>query len=94
MRSSPQFGCTLAAYELLQRLFLMPGAGKKETAVAAIQGKTGLRFSEQDRPLEFLRSRNALKIILVSLSVCGHPLPTTNKEQDMNQNFAKPKYLV
>ena len=93
MRSSPQFGCTLAAYELLQRLFPMPGAGKKD-AVMAIRGSTGLRFSEQDKPLEYLRSRNALKIILVSHSVCGLLLPTTNREQDMNENFAKPKYLV
>lgn len=71
MRSSPQFGCTLAAYELLQSLFPMPGAGKRETAIPPIGVRTGLRFSEQDKPLEYLRSRNALKIILVSLSVCG-----------------------
>lgn len=66
MRSSPQFGCTLAAYELLQSLIPMPGAGKKETAVTeAIRGKAGLNFGEQDKPLGYLRSRNALKIILV-----------------------------
>ncbi|KAF8452981.1 mitochondrial carrier protein [Terfezia claveryi] len=77
MRSSPQFGCTLAAYELLQSIIPMPGAGKKETAVTeTIRGKSGLSFGEQDKPLGYLRSRNALKIIL-----------------DMNDNFAKPKYL-
>ena len=68
MRSSPQFGCTLAAYELLQSVIPMPGAGKKETAVTeAIRGKSGLNFGEQDKPLGYLRSRNALKIILVSI---------------------------
>lgn len=77
MRSSPQFGCTLAAYELLQSIIPMPGAGKKETVVTeTIRGKSGLSFGEQDKPLGYLRSRNALKIIL-----------------DMNENFARPKYL-
>lgn len=50
----------------------MPGAGKKETAVTeAMRGASGLNFGEQDKPLGYLRSRNALKIILVgSSSVC------------------------
>lgn len=69
MRSSPQFGCTLAAYELLQSIIPMPGAGKKETAVTeVIRGKSSLGFGEQDKPLGYLRSRNALKIILVGPS--------------------------
>jgi len=47
----------------------MPGAGTKETAVTeAIRGKSGLSFGEQDKPLGYLRSRNALKIILVGSS--------------------------
>lgn len=66
MRSSPQFGCTLAAYELLQSVVPMPGSGTKETGVKeAIRGKSTLKFGEQDKPLGYLRSRNALKIILV-----------------------------
>ncbi|KAF8471870.1 mitochondrial carrier domain-containing protein [Kalaharituber pfeilii] len=77
MRSSPQFGCTLAAYELLQSLIPMPGGGKKETGVTeAVRQRAGLKFGEQDKPLGYLRSRNALKIIL-----------------DLNENFAKPTYL-
>lgn len=59
MRSSPQFGFTLAAYEVLQKLLPMPGAaenlppsGYNET----LQGSTA--------PLPYLRSRNALKLVL------------------------------
>ncbi|KAI5810064.1 mitochondrial carrier domain-containing protein [Peziza echinospora] len=76
LRSSPQFGCTLAAYELLQSLVPMPGGGKKETSVTeVVRTQSGLTFREQDKPLGYLRSRNALKIVL-----------------DMNANFTNPKY--
>ena len=94
MRSSPQFGCTLAAYELLQSTIPMPGAGKTETAVTeAIRGKSGLSFGEQNKPLGYLRSRNALKIILVCPSNAHIRAEMTDTIQDMNENFAKPKYL-
>jgi solute carrier family 25 (mitochondrial aspartate/glutamate transporter), member 12/13 len=63
-RSSPQFGFTLAAYEVLQTL--LPFPGKSETAklpaigvAEAVQTVTG---SLDTSP--FARSRNALKIIL------------------------------
>lgn len=63
LRSSPQFGCTLAAYELLQSVIPKPGQGNEELkaakAAAAPKADTGA-------PLGFLRSRNALKILLVS----------------------------
>ncbi|EHK99443.1 putative Calcium-binding mitochondrial carrier protein Aralar2 [Glarea lozoyensis 74030] len=65
LRSSPQFGFTLAMYEVLQNLLPMPGSEKAEESamhkgvVAAGEGLPG-----QDGPIGFLRSRNALKIIL------------------------------
>jgi len=60
MRSSPQFGCTLAAYEFLQRLLPMPGKEKE------VVEKTGtVEERSATAPMQYLRSRNALKIILV-----------------------------
>ncbi|KXN72465.1 mitochondrial carrier [Conidiobolus coronatus NRRL 28638] len=57
-RSSPQFGCTLMVYELLQRSFPLSKAEEKITKVA----------SKVTRPLEvdqeLLRSRHALKLLL------------------------------
>jgi solute carrier family 25 aspartate/glutamate transporter 12/13 len=55
LRSSPQFGFTLAAYEVLQGLLPMPGGDDhpKPTVGMADMG-----------PLPGLRSRNALKVIL------------------------------
>lgn len=70
-RSSPQFGFTLAAYEVLQNLF--PTPGKKETsqgAVATVGGMAskamaaGAGDSDSLDSTPFARSRNALKIIL------------------------------
>jgi len=62
-RSSPQFGFTLAAYEVLQSLLPYPG-GKKElkahTGVAEVVST--LREKVDDSP--FARTRNALKIVL------------------------------
>ena len=55
-RSSPQFGATLAAYEFLQRS--IPFHSPKE-ATSAPAGETN-----DHSPLPYLRSRNALKIIL------------------------------
>ncbi len=65
MRSSPQFGFTLAAYEVLQGLLPMPGAEKKEApgAHVGVAGAVGA-VRGQEGPLSYLRSRNALKIIL------------------------------
>lgn len=54
VRSSPQFGATLAAFEVLQRAFPLPGHGSS----SATSG------TSQSGPLPYLRSRNALKIIL------------------------------
>jgi len=61
-RSSPQFGFTLAAYEMLQNLLPMPG---KPTEVSSISGpSTAATLKEKFDSTPFGRSRNALKIIL------------------------------
>jgi solute carrier family 25 aspartate/glutamate transporter 12/13 len=61
LRSSPQFGFTLAAYELLQRTFPMPGQ-HEEGPGGHVEPGVGLTAAKA--PLPYLRSRNALKIIL------------------------------
>lgn len=63
MRSSPQFGFTLAAYEVLQNLLPMPGSQKAEAPHMGVSA-TGSGLPGQEGPLSYLRSRNALKIIL------------------------------
>lgn len=59
MRSSPQFGFTLAAYEFLQRS--IPYAGNQPSTSAA-EALSSLRDKFDYTPLG--RSRNALKIVL------------------------------
>ena len=65
LRSSPQFGFTLAAYEVLQKMLPMPGSEEAE-AKKSTAGKVepGVGLQEAKAPLPYLRSRNALKIIL------------------------------
>lgn len=62
LRSSPQFGFTLAAYEVLQKMLPMPGAHGDETPSGNVE--PGLGLTEAKAPLPYLRSRNALKLIL------------------------------
>ncbi|WEW58827.1 mitochondrial aspartate-glutamate transporter agc1 [Emydomyces testavorans] len=63
LRSSPQFGFTLAAYEVLQKLLPMPGASHEDMIPAGpVEPSTGLQSATT--PLPYLRSRNALKLIL------------------------------
>lgn len=63
VRSSPQFGFTLASYEVLQGLLPFPGEGelKDATPRGSLEPVTGLH--EAKAPLPHLRCRNALKII-------------------------------
>jgi len=75
MRSSPQFGFTLAGYEVLQTAFPMPGSIKDEGLGGPLghtEPEVGL--NEAKAPLPYLRSRNAMKIIL-----------------DLDKNFGKPR---
>ncbi|KAI0444579.1 mitochondrial carrier domain-containing protein [Xylaria telfairii] len=63
LRSSPQFGFTLAAYEVLQSVLPFPGTSKSEqvhTGVAEVVAT----MREKDVTSPHARSRNALKIIL------------------------------
>lgn len=66
-RSSPQFGFTLAAYEVLQNLLPMPGKAKEHNlssnvSVGVSEAVSQIKGSLDTSP--FARSRNALKIIL------------------------------
>lgn len=60
LRSSPQFGFTLAAYEVLQNTFPFPGQAKEVQALT----EASATLKEKYDPTPFGRSRNALKIIL------------------------------
>lgn len=59
-RSSPQFGFTLAAYEMLHNLLPMPG--HKDDTKIPTSDNLAARAAADTSP--FARSRNALKIIL------------------------------
>ncbi|CAM1508420.1 Fc.00g052680.m01.CDS01 [Cosmosporella sp. VM-42] len=62
-RSSPQFGFTLAAYEVLQNLLPVPGKAKEHKLQTGVgEAVTTIQGSVDTSP--FARSRNALKIIL------------------------------
>lgn len=64
LRSSPQFGFTLAAYEVLQKALPMPGSAASEGVSVGGKSEPTLGLQEAKTPLPYLRSRNALKIIL------------------------------
>ena len=63
LRSSPQFGFTLAAYEVLQTMLPMPGSAQEQATPTGF-AEPSLGLAEAKGPLPYLRSRNALKIIL------------------------------
>ncbi|KAL9604766.1 MAG: hypothetical protein Q9219_000214 [cf. Caloplaca sp. 3 TL-2023] len=63
LRSSPQFGFTLAAYEVLQKLLPMPGSEAEGPSISG-HAEPAVGLQEAKAPLPYLRSRNALKIIL------------------------------
>ncbi|KAI5862916.1 mitochondrial carrier [Durotheca rogersii] len=62
-RSSPQFGFTLAAYEVLQSMLPFPGKPKEEQARTGLAEVLGT-IKERDITSPHARSRNALKVIL------------------------------
>ncbi|KIV95661.1 hypothetical protein PV10_03286 [Exophiala mesophila] len=65
LRSSPQFGFTLAAYEVLSTLLPFPGSEESELQKStAGRMEPGVGLREAKAPLPYLRSRNALKILL------------------------------
>ncbi len=66
LRSSPQFGFTLASYEVLSKMLPLPGSEEAEAQKEALGGRLepGIGLREARAPLPYLRSRNALKILL------------------------------
>ncbi|CAK7206951.1 mitochondrial aspartate-glutamate transporter agc1 [Sporothrix eucalyptigena] len=65
MRSSPQFGFTLAAYEVLQSLLPYPGSKSDTVKTGVADAVSSLKEKIQPEvQTPFTRSRNALKIIL------------------------------
>ena len=72
LRSSPQFGFTLAGYEVLQKMLPMPGSQSEGPSVGG-HAQPALGLQEAKAPLPYLRSRNALKIILDLDSGFGRP---------------------
>lgn len=63
LRSSPQFAFTLAGYEVLQGLLPLPGDGEDDASTRG-HAEPAFGLNEAQAPLPYLRSRNALKIIL------------------------------
>jgi solute carrier family 25 (mitochondrial aspartate/glutamate transporter), member 12/13 len=63
LRSSPQFGFTLASYEVLQKLLPLPGS---EEAIPSPESYADASspVPSSGAPLPYLRSRNALKLVL------------------------------
>ncbi|KAF5003566.1 hypothetical protein FDECE_9893 [Fusarium decemcellulare] len=61
-RSSPQFGFTLAAYEVLQTMLPMPGSQKEKIPTGLSDAVSTVKGSLDTSP--YGRSRNALKVIL------------------------------
>ncbi|KAL6715916.1 mitochondrial aspartate-glutamate transporter agc1 [Lecanora helva] len=64
LRSSPQFGFTLAGYEVLQKFLPMPGSEGSDGTSVGGHAEPAIGLQEAKAPLPYLRSRNALKIIL------------------------------
>jgi solute carrier family 25 (mitochondrial aspartate/glutamate transporter), member 12/13 len=75
LRSSPQFGFTLAAYEVLQKLLPLPGSDTEGPSLPTGHLGPAIGLHEAKAPLPYLRSRNALKIILDIDENFGKPRP-------------------
>ncbi|KAK4698090.1 hypothetical protein P7C71_g56, partial [Lecanoromycetidae sp. Uapishka_2] len=78
LRSSPQFGFTLAGYEVLQKLLPMPGSSNEGPSPGG-HAEPAIGLQEAKAPLPYLRSRNALKIILDLDENFGRPKVPTGK---------------
>ncbi|KAI9374493.1 mitochondrial carrier domain-containing protein [Aspergillus egyptiacus] len=77
LRSSPQFGFTLAAYEVLQKLLPMPGT-REVSPTGQVEPGVGVPVAKE--PLPYLRSRNALKLILdLDENIGRVPIPDTER---------------
>jgi solute carrier family 25 aspartate/glutamate transporter 12/13 len=77
LRSSPQFGFTLAAYEVLQKWLPMPGT-QEVSPTGQVEPGVGVPVAKE--PLPYLRSRNALKLILdLDENIGRVPIPDTQR---------------
>ncbi|KAI9475837.1 MAG: mitochondrial carrier domain-containing protein [Benjaminiella poitrasii] len=76
-RSSPQFGVTLTAYELLHQLFPLPGHGATTPSNTTSTTTTTIKSAEQTTTV---RSTNALKMLLDLDYRFGVYQPTTTKK--------------
>ncbi|KAL2824030.1 mitochondrial carrier domain-containing protein [Aspergillus cavernicola] len=77
LRSSPQFGFTLAAYEVFQKWLPMPGT-QEVTPTGQVEPGVGMPVAKE--PLPYLRSRNALKLILdLDENIGRVPLPDAER---------------
>ncbi len=77
LRSSPQFGFTLAAYEVLQKWLPMPGT-QEVSPTGQVEPGVGVPVAKE--PLPYLRSRNALKLILdLDENIGRIPIPDTQR---------------
>jgi len=63
-RSSPQFGFTLAAYEVLKSVVPFPGASEQSKVHTGVAEAMSTLKEKSSDSSPFARSRNALKIIL------------------------------
>jgi solute carrier family 25 (mitochondrial aspartate/glutamate transporter), member 12/13 len=92
LRSSPQFGFTLAGYEVLQALLPLPGHGQDQ---AGPRGYTepGIGLQGATAPLPYLRSRNSLKILLDLDQNFGRPKLPKDKSWT-GFGFGKPVQAV
>ena len=78
IRSSPQFGFTLASYELLMKWLPMPGSTAEPGPSGQVEPGVGLQSATA--PLPYLRSRNALKLILdLDENIGRVRIPTADK---------------
>ncbi|KAL4805937.1 mitochondrial carrier domain-containing protein [Aspergillus unguis] len=78
LRSSPQFGFTLAAYEVLQKWLPMPGSSHEVSPTGQVEPGVGVPIAKE--PLPYLRSRNALKLILdLDENIGRIPIPDAQK---------------
>lgn len=91
-RSSPQFGCTLAMYELLQTVLPYHASGATEAGHSVPSGEQRA-IDPSTRNVDFLRSRNALKILLDIDENFGKPSavekPTLRSSWRFIPGFAK-----
>jgi solute carrier family 25 aspartate/glutamate transporter 12/13 len=89
LRSSPQFGFTLAGYEYLSRLFPLhhEDASTPETGGKYLAPGEAASAAATSSPLPYVRSRNALKILLDLDTKFGMPKQDGGSRWVANYSF-------